>query len=642
MILEIPGYPIGSNITIMNAFYERPKKNEETGKYDIDYLTIVFKDNETGEKKVHLIPSPQYTYYMANPEIQIGFNMDFIEMDKVHPITCNYRDIKESIAKETGNLDLYKENLRTGNYKLNDNFFAHPRVFAADMPILNYYRMLFAASYKNPVENISVAYYDIETDIIDQLTDEIIIGESPINAISLYFDATNTIYSFVLRNPKNPQIEEFEKDITKNFKKYEKKVNDFIEQNLGSEEKAKKYRLKDAKLSVGFFDEEINLLIAFFQTMHKLSPDMAVAYNASFDLRYIAARIQKFGMDPATVMSEPDFPRKFYYYLVDEKNYNNFEERGDYVFLSSKTAYIDQMIVYASRRKGQGAIPSFKLEDIVSSECGAHKLDWSHITNRFALFPYKDFVTFWLYNINDTIVQACLEAQVEDLRYVFNNVIEMNTPYQKIFRQTNYLYSKGMEFYKTHAGVIMGCNVNRFNSKPDVKFPGAFVADPMKLSNKNKYKYKGIYIMKFANADDFDYKALYPSLLREFNMSVSTQIGMIQIENPLYKGAEYLRLGNGGHFTENLASYNFIEFCHRWLNLPNVEEMLEQITVYYNTYRTPEYEVRQGVLPNKPMDISHKKVIREVDPHRPVVFDPPIPNWLWEEINKIRSEKAYA
>ena len=40
-LVQIPGYPIGSNITIMNAYYERPKKRED-GKRDTDHVTIVF------------------------------------------------------------------------------------------------------------------------------------------------------------------------------------------------------------------------------------------------------------------------------------------------------------------------------------------------------------------------------------------------------------------------------------------------------------------------------------------------------------------------------------------------------------------------------------------------------------------------
>lgn len=633
-MLKLKGYSPGDDLTIMNVMYEKPRKEGDRYLHDIVY--IVFKDNATGLKHVQAIESPKYTYYMAKPEIQIPYNLEWIPVEQTYPVTCNYRDIKASIAKETGNLDLYKENLRTGNYRLNDNFFAHPRVFAADMNILNYTRMEFAATYQNPVCPITIAYYDIENDIIDALTDEVVIGESPINVASIYFDKNKTVYSFVLRNPKNPLIEQFEKSYYSDAERYKQHVNDFITQNIGSVEKTAKYKLDNVDLRVGFFDNEAELITTFFAVMKSLSPDFAVAYNSSYDLPYLIERAKKNGLDYLTVISDDDFPKKFYYYFVDKEKYNEYEERKDYVMMSSKTTWLDQMIIYPSRRKGQNAISSFSLDNVASHECNVKKLDWRHITNKFKFFAYKDFETFWLYNINDTIVQACLEAQTEDIRYVFNNVIEMNTPYQKIFRQTNYLASKGMEFYNKNQGVIMGNNINRFNPPPDVKFPGAFVARPEKLTDKNKVKCKGYPIMKFTNADDFDYKALYPSLMREFNMSISTQIGMIQMDNPPFTPVEYLRLGAGGHYSEDLASYSFIQFAHRWLNLPNIEEMLKFIDMYFKTYRTPSYVTNQHTL--LPMDKSHKQIVTISDRSRPVMMDRAMPEWVKNEVDKIRRE----
>lgn len=632
-MLNLTGFKPGDDLTIMNVLYEKPAKPPD-GKYDTDYATIVFKDNTTGKKHVQTIKTPQYTYYKVKPEIQVeDYTMEYIEKDKVEPVTCAYKEITKSIAEETGNMDLYRENIRTGNYRMNDLFFAHPRIFSADMNIMNYIRMEFAATYQNRVTPISVAFYDIETDAIDSPNpDDIIIGESPINMISIYFDKTNTTYSFILRNDKNPDIQKLEDELSKDLEPYRKEVNDFILKNLGSPEKVARYKLTDMQLSVGFFDTEIEMIAAFFEVMRRLSPDFAVAYNASFDLCYLSSRIEYHGYSAVEMMSDPDFPRKFYYYYIDEMNKNKNEERKDFVHLSTRTVWLDQMIIYASRRKGQGAIPSFKLDNIAFSECGVHKISWEHITNRFCEFAYKAFRLFSIYNIMDTIVQHCLESQTEDLRYMFNNVIEMNTPYQKIFRQTNFLWTKGMEFYKEHEGVIMGNNVNRFGSKPDEKFPGAFVARPTKLSNKNKVFARGVYIMKFNNGDDFDYKALYPSLLREFNMSISTQIGMIKMDNPAYKGHSYLRLGNGGNYTENLASYNFIEFAHRWLYLPNVEEMYAAINHYFSTMRTPNYMEDQQL----PMDKTHKIVMYKVNPSQVVSFKRPIPDWVKQRVNAIR------
>ena len=618
------GYPEGYNLTIMNTMYLYPTKNEETGKYEKDKLLIIYKDNTTGEKKWKLIEEPEYIWYLLKPEIQATYNMAFVPIDDVIPIKCKYRDITKSIAEETGNKDLYNENIKSGNYKLNRIFMTHPRAFSSDMNIMNFARSRFAEMYENPVIPIDICFFDIETDIINSAYSYPVIGECPVNAISMYHTKTNTIYNFVSRQSEipNPQIKNLEDNISANPEFYKKKVQDFIEYDLGSKEKVKKYRLENVNLSVGFFDSEIEMIIAFFGVLHKLEPDFAVAYNISFDLPTLAERIKINGYDPRDIICDSDIPLKHYEYFIDMNNKNNYEDRGDYAAISSRIAYIDQMITYASRRKGQGAIGSYKLDNVAELECGVHKLDYHDITSDIAKLPYKDFETFWLYNIIDVIAQACIEAQTEDFKYLFNNAIEMNVPYQKVFRQTNYLATKATDFYKHHEGYIMGNNVNGvIGKKPTEKFPGAFVAKATLISNKNKSKQNGIYINKLNNANDFDYKRLYPSLLQEFNMATNTQIGMIKFEgdNAPYKDPSYLRIGPGGTFNENLASYNYIEFCKRWMNLPDVEDAIKDIKEYIRT-----------------RDNTKKRVVTLVNQNQVIGFKRKMPDWVKQEVDNIR------
>ena len=160
-MLLLDGFPEGSDITVLNVYYQQ--YDYQTKKED--YATIVFKDNVTKQKHVRVIKSPKYTYYIAKPEIQVEHNMQFIDKNLVDPVVCNYRDILFSIAQNTGNLDLYMDNIKSGNAKVNRMFYMHPRVFGADMDILNYIRMEFADTYKNTPCPVSIAFFDIETDI---------------------------------------------------------------------------------------------------------------------------------------------------------------------------------------------------------------------------------------------------------------------------------------------------------------------------------------------------------------------------------------------------------------------------------------------------------------------------------------------
>ena len=44
----IPGYPYGSDITIINTMYQYPHRIDDTDKYDDGSITVIFKDNNTG------------------------------------------------------------------------------------------------------------------------------------------------------------------------------------------------------------------------------------------------------------------------------------------------------------------------------------------------------------------------------------------------------------------------------------------------------------------------------------------------------------------------------------------------------------------------------------------------------------------
>jgi len=161
------------------------------------------------------------------------------------------------------------------------------------------------------------------------------------------------------------------------------------------------------------------------------------------------------------------------------------------------------MIQFASRRKGQSKFLSFSLDYIGEHIAGVRKLDYKAITTNIAELPYKSYKTFVFYNIIDTIVQYCIEMKTKDIDYVFGKALLNNTRYSKTHRQTVYLTNRAAKVFDAQ-GFIIGNNANKFNSKPDEKFPGAFVADPEKVNNTSRMQIYGLFINLFDNCVDFD------------------------------------------------------------------------------------------------------------------------------------------
>ena len=581
-------YPEGSNLTILNTYYSYAIYDPETHKkISDDFLVIVYKDLDSGEVKYHLIYKPSYLYYELKPEYTVpDYNLLFIERDKVVPREVPFSELLLDIAKETGNEDFYKANITSGNRANNLKLHTATNIFNSDSDIQDHYRFRFAMTYQNNPFPISKGFFDIEVDSKFSNSDIVNNGEadSPINCVSFLNEATDECFTFILRDKRNPLIQIFE-DKVNSGQINQKFIHDFVIDKVGGSEKAEKFGLSNTKFHLYFYDYEIQLLRDLFAAIHKLKPIILAGWNSSsFDVDFIIRRIQYLGYDPADIMCDQSWPVKVVKNYIDERHINEFAERTDYTFISGTTVFIDQLIQYASRRKSKiGSFKSFRLDDIGELEADVKKLDYSHITRDIVELPWLDFETFTLYNIMDVIVQKCIEKSTGDFDYIFTKCLVNNTSYRKGHRQTVYLTNRmQVDWYKK--GLIIGNNVNKFGDKPKEKFPGALVHDPLKTGEYCRIKLGNRAILICDNMIDFDFKALYPSLIGENNIAPNTQLGKVNIPSKVYKNENLYNNSNytrSGEFIENMVADNFIEFAERWFHLAGIKEIIEDIDDLY-------------------------------------------------------------
>lgn len=461
-------YKEGSDLTIMNTIYNYPKKLDN-GKWDRGSIDIIAKDNKLGKKILDHIEDPIYPFYFAKEPIET--NLLFIEKDKVDEVDVSYRDLTKKIAELTDNMDFYYDNIKNKNGTANSILHLHPNVFWSDTSISDKYRFLFRQKFQNKTINPTVDFFDIEVDGINLKGDFPEPGEVPVNAVSLINSETKEIFSLLLRTNSNPQIRVFEQE-TKHKALYDE-LKEFITMKVGGLEKAKEYGLDQFEVKFLFYDEidEIKLIQDLFILINELQPDFLLAWNMAFDIPYLIQRCVNLGYDPRDIMCHPDFPDKVVKYYIDNDHYNEFAERGDKATISSYTVYLDQMIQFASRRKGQKARASYKLDSIGEELVNVKKLDYSNITRNIAELPYKDYKTFVFYNIMDTIVQYCIEHKEKDMNYVLASALANNTRYSKVHRQTAYLTNRVAQVAFDN-GYIIGNNYNKISKKPTEKFDG--------------------------------------------------------------------------------------------------------------------------------------------------------------------------
>lgn len=624
----IPSYPLGSDLVILDATYHFPNKQQVESYngvktvYTPDTMTIVYKDNTTGKKGIEVIEKPNYVFYMLKNNIPTpNYDMFFTDMKNLDEIKCKYRDVNKAIAEKldqyegtTKYTDIFKKNIRDGNYRANMEFQKSRRVFGSDIPINDFYRMRFAEQYKNTETPVSRAYLDIEVDVKLSPTDFPTNGNCPINAISYFEHDTKRLFTFLLNQKDvNPKSNEFCSTVDNHA--FNNEFKDFLIETLGSE-KVKDFKLENIQTKVLVYNDELTLLKDLFGYINYTKPDFLMVWNMSFDIPFIINRIIALGGNPKEIMCIHDISPLYENcnYIVDS-DHEDFSTKGDYADITSYTVYLDQLIQFASRRRGGAQYRSYSLDYIGNEMAGVQKLHYESIAANVMDLPYNDYRTFVKYNMMDVLVQYCIEFKADDILYVFDKALLNCTEYKKVHRQTIYLSNRATIMFKNFGDYVLGNNLNKFKPKPTVKYEGAYVADPCKFGDKYKDKVNGVPIMRASNAIDFDFTRLYPSITQEYNMAPNTEIGYIKIPTKIYEAENAThneKYTRSGQFIEDMTSECDIEFAHRWFNLASFKEAYADIIEYFNTEESPFYRlVNDDLIPKQVYNKhpSRRKVI---------------------------------
>lgn len=605
-------------LQFLNSMYFNPVWGRDDNNRSVqvapDYLVIIYRDERDGKKKIMIKREPTMKFYVAKEEVDIPHKLKYIPKEHVEIMKCKYQDMPLNLARLAGLEDDYFETRKKSAYQAKTKYNQLPFVFGTDMHIEDYYKGQFLDGYESKQNKITKSYFDIEVDGID------IIGfpdeheaPCPVNAITLIDEESKLSYTLLLRNKKNPLIEKLENNIEP-FKK-----------------KLKKVISKEFDYKLIFFDSELKLIASFYKLVNKLQPDFCLAWNMRFDKLTLLNRIAKLGGNAEDIISHPDFPEdvRKVYYNEDTRN-QKYSDKSDSFEASNFTQFLDQLILFASLRKGLGEKESYSLNAVAKEELDDEKLDYSEAGDIVTL-PYKDYELFVLYNIKDVFLLRELENKNEDVNMLYSIAEMTRTRLNKAMRKTVSIKNMAFKFYLDQ-GYVMGNNHNvgggedddRIKAQgtgqvkiskglmtihydkgdpvtvklapdseyvaivkdgsrikygealaqiPGEKFEGAVVANP-NLNDHFGMELNGRFSMYvYQKVIDFDLSALYPSIIRAFNIDTTTQYGRLYIgSQPPTK--EY---DPAGEFTDHLESKNWIEIGKQWFNLPSTEELIAEL-----------------------------------------------------------------
>lgn len=560
----------GRNLMLCDMMYHKPSKITDYH----DYLSIVYRDLVTGKKELMNIQDPEFTIYEVKEEFRTFKKArHYLPESSLIPHVIKYKDMFKEIANiigESGHKFLNTHKSWFERKKL----YKYPYVLGADIPIETYYRVIWNEQLGNDLKKeITCQYMDIEVN--QKHWDGAGIprhGECPIDAVSIVDESSGTVYTFLLKVPDNPQIDEFIKP--ENMKLFQQSLHDEFDEIYGV-----------MTYNIYMFVNELEMIQKLYTLIHSLKRDFIMIWNMSFDIPYIISRLSELGVNPADVMCHSDFPVQQLYFSEDTKTFE-FSEKRDFFSISSYTHYIDQLIQYASLRKSKGAMKKVNLGAVGKEELGDTKLDYTDSGN-FIEFSYQNYKKYVMYNIKDTLLQMGINKKCKDMTNYYHSVYNSFCAYKDGLKQTVALRGLIYKELKIEEHIILGNNINFENydstkyislsddDEDDDTFEGALNGDPMLNSNKGLMLFGKRSMFIFGSCIDLDFGAMYPNGICVFNIFAETMIGKLLIDS-CESVLTYAEDG-GKEFVEDISSGDMSFIGEKWFNLPSFESLNDEI-----------------------------------------------------------------
>ncbi len=329
---------------------------------------------------------------------------------------------------------------------------------------------------------IRVANFDIEVTSPDGFP-EPSQAKHPIDAITHYDSIDDRFYVFDLLNSPYGNVEEWSIEIAAKL------------QEQGGDEVPSEIIDKIVYMP---FDNEKELLMEYLNFWQQKTPVILTGWNVeSFDIPYVYNRIKNiFGESTAKRLS----PHRKTRVKVIENMYGSREiitlfgiSVLDYIDLYKKFSFTNQ--------------PSYSLDYISEFELNVGKLKYDGPISKLRESNHQRYISY-------NIIDVYRVLQIDAKRQFINLSLDMGY-YAKIQIQSVFSPIKTWDAIIFNSLKEQNKVIPQGRSHPVQPYPGAFVKEPI----PNRYKY----VMSF------DLTSLYPSIIRQVNISPETIAGTFKV-----------------------------------------------------------------------------------------------------------------
>jgi hypothetical protein len=500
-------------------------------------IVKILKDEETGEKYSEILEDPKITYYMTNfdelsddtiikkfkiPVAQISdkkvdeFEIEYsnlysdmvnrlpgdIKMSDIDPDRYkNYNGVNADAIQMEANMSLmqYYKHIRACKKIISDrnrknDYFDSDTVYFGNknlksihsLPVFHGTDMNLEDFYigkhyeKYPLENskgiITKGYFDIECYTENyQGFPEPEKAECPVDIIGYFDDVEHIFYGYFYNNPEVSTIRDF---LYKDNELDSERITNFA--NRMVQKYKDKYNI-NIKMNLEWFDDELELIRAFFQRVNTNRPDFISGWNiCGFDIPYLINRVKnliKSGKGDNycvnDILCDQELREKLskhhkctktsgeFFSLTTDKRNQDFADKNDYYLDLSYVNWVDSLLLFANLRKIFGKRESYELDAIVKEELDESKEDIDPENKGITIknIVRKDYEHYIEYNIHDVMLLFLLEEKNNDLDQLYSVASMTETRIHKCLKKTVCLKNLARKFYKEQ-GYILSNNHN--------------------------------------------------------------------------------------------------------------------------------------------------------------------------------------
>jgi hypothetical protein len=338
-------------------------------------------------------------------------------------------------------------------------------------------------------------------------------------------------------------------------------------------------------------DTEAEIVTKIFERAHEWKPDFVSIWNITFDMGKVLKALNKAGIDPANVFSDPIVPEQYRHFNFKQGPKQKVTASGlvtpikpsaqwHTVFCPSSFYFIDAMCAYRHIRTGNAEEPSYSLDNILNKELGIRKLKFEEAEGFSGLelhqfMQEKHPLEYIVYNVFDCISMEELDEKTKDLSLtmpLFSGCSDFEN-----FKSQPRRLADTLHYFCLENKKVFGSTSSQMKNDFDemtigldgwiVTLPAHLVTDcGLRVIQENNLLPTNIR----GHVGDLDVSASYPNGGAVFNISKETthkEIHRIEGVHEKVQRAQGINL-SAGHV-------NAVEFACNMYGLPSMETMLK-------------------------------------------------------------------